>query len=141
MTGTLNIRSRGVQHARGLLVGIIADIEAKAAPSDFKDDILRRLRETMAHTWRNVIKTPSRRVSRRIDRDIVQSVMLAAIAQPNAARKEIGDQFGIQSGRVTEILQGKYDHLLSDELRASFGKAREDIAQLQLAFPKVRRAA
>ena len=30
MTGTLNIRSRGVQHARGLLVGIIADIEAKA---------------------------------------------------------------------------------------------------------------
>jgi hypothetical protein len=136
-----NTQSKGVIHARHLLKGAIATIEQRAQASDFKTQVLADLREVERHMHRNVEKAPSKRISRRLDRDLVQSIMLACIAKPAASRKEIGDLFGVQSGRVTEILQGKHDRMLSPELREAFSRAKVNLEQMQLTLPKIRNAA
>lgn len=135
---------KGVPHARILIAQVIADIEGKAQASPFKDSVIERLREALHHMWRNIEKRPSKRISRPVDREVVQSVLLAIIANPRASRKEIGDTFGIQSGRVTEIWQGKHNHLLSPELVRAWEGARGVVERgdnVQLPLPSIRRSA
>jgi hypothetical protein len=131
----------GIPYARERVCMVISKIETKAQPSPFKDEVLSELRDAVRAMWRNVTKTPSKRISRKMDRDLVQSIMLTVIANPRASRKEVGDQFGVQSGRVTEVIQGKHDKLLSPELREVFGRHRVELEEMQLTFSKVRRAA
>jgi len=133
--------STGIPRARDLIRMSIALIETRAAASDLKVEVLKLLAEAERHTWRKVSKRKSARVSRPMDRDLVQSILLAVVANPNASRKEIADMFGVQAGRVTEVVQGKHDKLLSSELRDTIRRRRENGDLQQLELPKVRNIA
>lgn len=135
------MKRRGIPYARTLIEATVAEIESRAAPSELRDKSVAALREALFHMRRNVEKRPSRRISRRMDRDLVQSIMLAVIANPGASNKEIGDRFGVQAGRVTEVRQGRYDHLMSAELQDALARSRHNIEQMQLSLPKIRGAA
>ena len=136
---TPNKRRLGIEHARKLLQLAIADIESRAQASAFKESVLGVLREAEFHTWRNVEKAPSRRISEPMDRAKVMAIKLLLVSHPNVSNKEIADRCKVQAGRVSEVRQGKYDHLLPTVVTDPIGTpAEHDFRQLPLA---ARRAA
>ncbi|WCA46265.1 hypothetical protein [Caulobacter phage ERS] len=62
-------------------------------------------------------KPPIRKAPRKtgkVTKDRVEYVKMKAKAMPDASMMELAHYAGLNSGRVSEILNGKYDHLLRD---------------------------
>lgn len=123
---------KGVPYARERVEFAIAQIENRAHPSPFRDEVVAVLKEAVHNMRRNRHKVgKARRVSRPMDREKVMAIKLLIAANPAAANKTIADRVGVQAGRVTEVRAGKYDHLLSPELRNPVSPA-DDFFQMPL---------
>jgi hypothetical protein len=52
-----------------------------------------------------------RTTAKRVTAAIRDAVKAAVMADPSAPNRDIGRRFGIDGGRVSEIIAGQYDHL------------------------------
>lgn len=129
----------GIPAARELISKVIADIEQRAAPSQLKDAAVSNLRAALKMMWRNVEKAPSKRVSRRMDGPLVTAIIMHVVSNAKTSNKEIAEKFNVQAGRVTEVRQGKYNHMLTKEFREAW--ERSSVEDLQMNFDALRRVA
>ena len=99
-------KNKGIPWAREKILEIAEDLDDRGECL-----VAFRLRIVELRMWRKYIKTRAKPTARRVTANIRDDVLEYLEEFPETSNRDIGRVFGIDGGRVTEILQGKYRKL------------------------------
>lgn len=98
-----------IPHARRILERLLKDLQ------EFDSDIMQTraaVKSALKHMYRDkykIVKGP--RTSRRMTATLRDQIKSMCDHNPEMHTKDVAEKLGINQGRVTEVLAGKYDEL------------------------------
>ena len=75
---------------------------------DISDEARSKVEEALSHMTRSYVKQRSRKEAIKVTPELARSVLDFYHRYPDASCKKIGNTFGINQGRVSEIISGKH---------------------------------
>jgi hypothetical protein len=76
------------------------------------DNIKHHVREALELMTRQSPIKRAAAMARTMDADLVRKIKATVRRLPNRSNREIGSMFNVDGGRVSEVMNGKWDHLL-----------------------------
>lgn len=95
--------SSNIPHARHLLKTALA--------CDMSDEARLFVQEALSHMTRRFVKIKAPTEARKVTRGIARAILRHYEMNPEMSCRLIGEHFGVNQGRVSEIISGGYDGL------------------------------